>query len=549
MTAPAQFDFESEKIVLGVILRDPGSIEKIASIVSPPDFSESHGPICHRLIELFQTDRAVNVISLITALRDHGELEAAGGAAYVGTLTEGIPFGIDPAPYAERVRKSADARAARATIKTAVARAGDNGADPDTAIETLITELQQIRRASTKPEHRFERLAEDRFSLSLPHLGIVLEADRLRREHNELLGELAVRCRLPGARTFDGNLSIGDFNLSSVRARSERAKLLSDQSNAKELDWRAYLEELCQLVLAAERAGQPAVDLRTLERPGPDDAVKIEGLTLPRRHAAILFGDGGSCKSYLALYLTGRMLEQGLAVALFDWELCGEDHRDRLERLFGKAMPKICYARCERPLVYETDRLRRIVRDEKIDYAIYDSIAFACDGPPEAAEVASRYFRACRQIGVGSLHVAHVTKSEGGDQKPFGSVFFSNGARSTWYVKVSEASPDGRTLDLGLFNRKSNLGRLLSPTGFQITFTDDRTFFAKAQPGDSPDLAEKMTIRERMIHLLKSGAVMVDDLAESVDAKPDTIRKTVKRHSRTFTLLEGGQVALLQRVI
>jgi hypothetical protein len=65
-------------------------------------------------------------------------------------------------------------------------------------------------------------------------------------------------------------------------------------------------------------------------------------------------------------------------------------------------------------------------------------------GPPEAADSAADYFRALRTLNMGSLHIAHVTKAEGGDQKPFGSTFYHNGARSTWFVQRSEDSGDGR---------------------------------------------------------------------------------------------------------
>ena len=412
------------------------------------------------------------------------------------------------------------------------------------AMAEMVDERIAIK---TEPRlNQFSQEAEDRYKLTLPEMGIVLEVDRLRRESHELIGELCVRCSLAGARTYDGALSIADFNLSSARARAERARLLATRSNAEGLDWAGFLEEFCQRVLAAERKGQPAVDLRTLERPNPDDALRIEGLSLPRRHPSIIFGDGGAAKSYTALYLAGRLTEQGLAVALFDWELAGEDHRDRHERLFGPVMPKITYVRCEKPLVYEADRLRRIVRDEQIDYAVYDSVAFATDGPPEAAEQAGRYFRAVRQIGPGSLHIAHVTKGEE-VEKPFGSVFWSNSARATYYAKLADASPDGRTLILGLFPKKANLGQLPLPTGFKITFDRDRTHYSKVDPADTPDLAEKMTIRQRMTRLLRGGALPFEQLAEEADADLESVRRTVRRHKRIFTVLDGGQVALLQR--
>ena len=395
----------------------------------------------------------------------------------------------------------------------------------------------------------FQRIGEDRYRLTVSDLAVTLEIDRLRREHHQLIGELLVRCELTGALTRDGVLSVADLNLSSVRARSERARYLGSraQTTNREVDWVGLLEELSQRVLEAERKGQPAVDLRTLPRPAPDDALEVDGLTLPRRHPTVVFGDGGAAKSYLALYYLGKLAQAGLKVALFDWELAGEDHRDRLERLFGKDMPSIVYARCERPLTHEMDRLKRICHDEGIEYAAFDSVAFACDGAPEMAEFAAKYFRAVRQIGVGSLHVAHITKSEGGDQKPFGSVFWANGARATWFAKLAEETPDGRTIQLGLFYRKSNLQALRSPVGFEITFAKDTTTFRRVDLARVPDLAAKLSIRQRMVMALREGAMTAHALAEEVGEATKMVNRTAKRNPNHFVVLNGGFVGLNSR--
>ena len=395
---------------------------------------------------------------------------------------------------------------------------------------------------------RFEPVAEDHYRLVLPALGITLEVDRLRRERGELIGELSVRCDIPGVRTVDGILTAGDLNLSSVRARADRAKLCAERSRTNgSVDWVGLIEELCQRVLIADRAGRPAVDLREFPAASADDKLKLDGWEVPRAHPCILFGDGGSAKSYLSLREAGRLAERGLSIAYIDWELSGDAHRERLERLFPEGMPRIMYARCERPLVYEVDRLKRIVREHRIDYAVFDSVAFAADGPPEAAEVAARYFRAVRQIGVGSLHVAHVSRAEDADKKPFGSAFWHNGGRATWYCKLAEGTPDSDEITIGLFNRKSNLGRLQRAVGFRIKFEDYQTTFTRTEVADNPELSEKLSLQERMAHLLKRGPMKKTAVAEELDAKIETVDRVSRRHKERFIVLDGGKVGLLQK--
>ena len=390
----------------------------------------------------------------------------------------------------------------------------------------------------------FCRVDEGHYRFTLA--GLEFTIDRGRRRWDELIGELTVRCDLPGARTVDGVLSVADFNLSNLRAREERGMSRSARTCAI---W---------IGLGSSRSSSSgskppsALDSRPCRfgrcrGPIADDTIEIDGLRLIDRHPMILFGDGGAAKSYLALYLAGRLALLGIRTALFDWELAGEDHRDRLERLFGADMPDILYVRCNRPLVHEADRLRRIVRDADIGYAFYDSIAFACDGPPEAAEVAGRYFQAVRQIAVGSLHVAHVSKADGADQKPFGSTFWANGARATWNVKLADSLPGGNQITIGLYNRKANLGGLKPPIGFEITFESNQALIRRVNVADNADLAGHLSVRQRMAHLLRRGAMSPDVVADEIQADVETIKRTVRRYKQQFTVIPGGHVALCER--
>jgi hypothetical protein len=417
-------------------------------------------------------------------------------------------------------------------------------------IETTIAQETTAARPPdqiAKLPRTFTALGDDRYLFAIPDLGIELEVDRLRRERSELIGELAARCGLAGAQTVTetGTLSIADFNFSSARARVDRAKLLASRAREKGIDWENIIEDFAQRVFVAERQGSPAIDLRTISISAQDSAVHtIHGIILPKHHPAIIFGDGGCGKSLLSLYIAGILAEQHVRVMLCDWELAGEDHRERLELLFPDGMPRVLYARCERPLVHEADRLRRIVKDEGIEYTIFDSVAFAADGPPEAAEIAGRYFRAVRRIGGGSLHVAHVSKAENSDKRPFGSAFWHNGARSTWFAQQADSSSGSNVLSLGLFNRKANLGRLAQPVGVAATFSEDAIRIRRTEIAENADLAEKLPVRERMIHLLRTGAKTPAQIAEEIDTSTETVSRTARRHRDKFTVLDGGRIGL-----
>jgi hypothetical protein len=376
-------------------------------------------------------------------------------------------------------------------------------------------------------------------------------ADRLRWDRDELFGQLSVACGLIGARTFDGSVSLGTFNFSSTRARRERAKEIGERVRANGLDWIGMLEETCQRILQAERRGEPAVLLRDVPRPDPDDEFNVEGFRFPKRHPTIAFGDGGSAKSTLALYSAGVLAQRGERVGLADWELDEGAHRQRLEQLFGHDMPDVRYVRCERPLVHEVDRLKRIVRDERLTFGIFDSVGFACPGPPENAEMATSYFRCVRQIGIGSLHIAHVRQGEDNDKRPFGSAFWSNAARSTWFVKLAATSPDGQSLTIGLFNRKSNLSALRPAVGFAVTFEATRIVFARVDVADHIELAEALPIWQRLKSALTRGPQTLAWLAEDLGANVDTIDRTVRRKTELFTRVPSDdgvtRIALVHR--
>jgi len=405
----------------------------------------------------------------------------------------------------------------------------------------MPTDVVRPRTRSEEGRRIFERLDDGRRCiLRLVDLGVTFDVDRLRRERQDLIGELAIRLYnngpWEGIRTAsDGTVSLADFNLGSLSARKQRAQHLREVTKTADIDWFALIEELSREVIVAEREGSGAVSLASIDVP-TEDAWEVAGVALLQRHPVILFGDGGAAKSYLALWFAMQLAARGLRVLYCDWEFSGEEHAARLRRLHqGAALPEIRYLRCHRPMVHEVDRIRRIVKAERTNYVICDSAAFAADGPPESAETAAAYFLAVRQFGVGSLHIAHVTKSEDGDQKPFGSVFYHNSARATWNAKRATDTAVENEMVVALYNRKSNIGPLRPTVGFRFRFEPTRTIIEPADAAtSSEELAAAMHLNERIkAAMLSCGLPMsIEQLTEETGANKNSVTQALRRGHR-----------------
>ncbi len=355
-----------------------------------------------------------------------------------------------------------------------------------------------------------------------------------------LVGELSVSAGILGTRNIDGPLCSGTIKLSDPRDRDHWAQRCGRfaRTNGK-LDWGAQLEHVCTLVIAAEQEGHtPAVILRHVTPKPAAPMYDVLGLRLPREHPACLFGTGGGLKSYLAMMIATEQARQGIRVGYFDWELDQDDHYHRQRRI-DPAMPDVFYIKCDKPLVYDVDRLRRICRAEGLEYGWFDSAAFGTDGKPEDAVSAMAYMRSLRQLGIGPCVIAH-SRREDGDQQPFGSVFWFNSFRACWNLKRASTSPDGETVTLGAFPRKFNLGAHPLAVGIQVQFDGDRVTFTGTDVAGIDELAGSVPLWQRMRDRLRSGPCTIPDLADALDAKPEAIKKAAQRGTKLFVKLEGG---------
>ena len=99
---------EAEQSVLGSILIDRDAIIEVADFLKPEDFyRQAHGRIYAVMLDLSERREPVDVVTVAEALERSGDLEAIGGRAYLGTLSNQTPTAVHAAQYARIVERKA----------------------------------------------------------------------------------------------------------------------------------------------------------------------------------------------------------------------------------------------------------------------------------------------------------------------------------------------------------------------------------------------------------------------------------------------------------
>ena len=99
---------EAEQCVLGSVLLDNSTLNKILDMVSPEDFyKREHQIIFSTMLDLYERNHPIDLITLSDALTQKEALEAAGGLNYLMELAEVVPSSAHAQHYARIVKDKA----------------------------------------------------------------------------------------------------------------------------------------------------------------------------------------------------------------------------------------------------------------------------------------------------------------------------------------------------------------------------------------------------------------------------------------------------------
>lgn len=181
----------------------------------------------------------------------------------------------------------------------------------------------------------------------------------------------------------------------------------------------------------------------------------ILGRLHPSAHT-ILFGDGGTGKGVIAAWWIAAMTRDlGMRVLILDYEQHAQfEWRPRVE-IFGGDLDAVFIVQPVRPIWDIAAWVAGQAEQHNADYMVVDSVAYACVGEEvEKSVTATRYSMAIATIGRPTLSLAHVPKATEDPNHPFGSTFWSNGARVT--ISVSRQTQDDPFSPRIVRNAKTN---------------------------------------------------------------------------------------------
>ncbi len=353
------------------------------------------------------------------------------------------------------------------------------------------------------------------------------------------------------------------LNLASMSARESFVRALQRIGGKKPYD--AYLSRAINAI--SKKLDDVPRSVGVLDVPPWEGAKHLLFPFITDKSANLIFGDGGSNKSFICIQL-GLSIVTGIPFAGFKparkTNVLYLDYEDDVSKFNHRVMTVVSGMPIKAsledvnnlrymsarglPLIDLKHTIKEEIAKHGIELIIIDSVAYACGAEIEKADAVIRYFNALSTLGIASLGIGHITKSAAdaekrinGQQHAIGSIFFNNGPRNIWNaVKLGDENEREPVKKVCLFHRKCNDASLERPVPLEVDFsTDNLTIIRK---GDDNDWRESDSLSSKIIRYIQSGQPTdrksIDQEFEDVPA--NTLKITLKRLKTAGKIIQPG---------
>ncbi|APV44474.1 AAA domain-containing protein [Dehalogenimonas formicexedens] len=582
-------DLAAEEAVNGSLLINDNAIHEVAPFLKPEDFFSEPGRFVYEAaLDLFQRGEPIDQVTMAQELERQQRLERVGGAAYLVHLLGVVPTSLDAGHYGKIVRNSSIARSLVVAGTQITNLAYDEGCTVDlgTAVnkaKMLIAGIEQQVGPSFIDHPEFSVLGNDSFRAHWQGPSVTIELSRLQPSGNV---EIEV---IHGVNGHSKTLVVASHNLLRQNEFFNLIKAL--EGSRVTFPWREGLTKAFAMAMQHFKEGTPSQKVGRKPE-GMSQTWQVYPIS-ERGQITEVYGAGGGLKTYLAIYnmlgcqllpfypkISDYFSSLGLipmqANGLYlDWESSKESMDRRCWAIkagwgITNDSDDECfeYLSCDKPLLYEMDRIRRVIESRDITFVVIDSQMAASRSGTNPDQLAGEFFNAVRTLGCTAWVVDHSTKADArGDtlesSGPFGSVVKYNRARAVWEVRGTHTEGD-EFYDLSLKNVKNNDSQLFHTIGIRARFYNTPIPSRVLQKvefehlnllNDSPELAQRTVgIRRLAIdYFTKTGnkRISIEKLAAAIGKAEASVRAELYRQKGTFDKnMEGlwGLIDPLQHI-
>ena len=102
---------EAEQALLGSIIVNPESFDKIGAMISTEDFYlDEHKHIYAALLNMYAKSKTIDIVTLVNSLVENGDRDEAGGIQYITLIAESVPSAANVKDYARIVKDKSTLR-------------------------------------------------------------------------------------------------------------------------------------------------------------------------------------------------------------------------------------------------------------------------------------------------------------------------------------------------------------------------------------------------------------------------------------------------------
>ncbi|OGW29548.1 MAG: replicative DNA helicase [Nitrospirae bacterium GWC2_57_13] len=131
-------NIEAEQMVLGAVLIENDSINKIIETLLPDDFyKEAHRRIFAVMLDMSEAGEAIDLVTLADAMRSRKGLDSVGGASYLSTLVSLVPTAANVKNHARIIREKSVLRKLIRSATEIVTQSYDDSRQA-TSVEELL---------------------------------------------------------------------------------------------------------------------------------------------------------------------------------------------------------------------------------------------------------------------------------------------------------------------------------------------------------------------------------------------------------------------------